>query len=198
MPEDDHDKAAKGSPKKRRQPGGKEEQPTKKKYWGLSKKQLIGCGAGAALLIVVIVAVLIIRFVGSPAGENGSAKDNPEITYIEDPEGVLSGATMPLKPFVVNLLSEGTFLLLGMTLEFFDLELPPYVEQRIPSIRDAIIKVVSAKRPDELLTLKGKEQLRRELVTAINKILDPENPVANIYFTRFTVQSEKIADADRG
>jgi flagellar protein FliL len=193
MLEDDRDKDAKELPKRRKRSGDEEKQPAEKRYWGLSKKQLIGGASGGALFVVIIAAVIIIQVAGGQTGETSSAND-VQITYLEDPDGVLSGAVMPLKPFVVNLLSEKTFLLLGMTLEFFDLEPPRYIDQRVPSIRDAIIKVVSAKKPEELLTLKGKEQLRRELIVAINKILDPENPVANIFFTRFTVQSEKITE----
>ena len=56
-------------------------------------------------------------------------------------------------------------------------------------INDAIIRVLSSKTTEAVLSPDGKEQLKEELVEAINDAsgLD-EAAVANVYFTDFIIQ----------
>lgn len=66
---------------------------------------------------------------------------------------------------------------------------PPGIEPREPMIKDAIIRVLSAKTADEVLTSAGKETLKDELIEAINEAIEmDDNPVVGIYFTEFIVQ----------
>ncbi len=54
-------------------------------------------------------------------------------------------------------------------------------------IRDVIINTISAKTSDDLLSVSGKEELKHELITAINRALN-RNLVKKIYFTEFIIQ----------
>ncbi len=54
-------------------------------------------------------------------------------------------------------------------------------------IRDVIINTISAKTSDDLLSVSGKEELKHELITAINRALN-KNLVKKIYFTEFIIQ----------
>lgn len=68
-------------------------------------------------------------------------------------------------------------------------ELPPLLKSREPMIRDAIIKVLSAKRAEQVLSVEGKDQLKEELIEAINEASGIEEPaVVNVYFTDFIIQ----------
>lgn len=53
--------------------------------------------------------------------------------------------------------------------------------------RDAVITVLTSKRFVDLISDDGKVNLKKELKSALNKVLG-ENKVANIYFTSFAVQ----------
>jgi flagellar protein FliL len=67
--------------------------------------------------------------------------------------------------------------------------LPSVIMAREPMIKDAIIRVLSSKKVEELLTSDGKEKLKEELVEAINEAIGlEESPIVNIYFTEFIIQ----------
>ncbi len=66
---------------------------------------------------------------------------------------------------------------------------PGHLGKREPMIRDAIIKVLSSKKTDELLSPDGKDRLKEELIEAINEASGmEEGPIVNIYFTEFLIQ----------
>jgi flagellar FliL protein len=60
------------------------------------------------------------------------------------------------------------------------------LKRREPQLKDLIISSVSSRTRLELLTEKGKEKLRRELINKINETF--ERPVKTIYFTDFLVE----------
>ena len=67
--------------------------------------------------------------------------------------------------------------------------LPPLMEGRKPMIRDAVIRVLAAKKTVEVLSPDGKESMKQELIEAINEALGlDEGPVVNVYYTEFIIQ----------
>lgn len=69
------------------------------------------------------------------------------------------------------------------------LALPPLMAEREPVIRHAIIKTLSSRRSEDILSTEGKEELREALIVAINEaISEDESPVTQVYFTEFVIQ----------
>ncbi len=67
--------------------------------------------------------------------------------------------------------------------------LPAIIQEREPMIKDAIIRVLSSKTAQEVLSAEGKEKLKEELIEAINEAIGLEEaPITNIYFIEFIVQ----------
>lgn len=67
--------------------------------------------------------------------------------------------------------------------------LPPQLKEREPMIKDAIIRVLSSKRAEQVLSPEGKEQIKEELLDAINDATGlQEPPFVGVYFTEFIVQ----------
>jgi flagellar protein FliL len=66
--------------------------------------------------------------------------------------------------------------------------IPPILKAREPAIRDAIIRVLSARKSEDVLSLEGKDKLKEELIEAINDAAGTEPVVTNIYFSDFIVQ----------
>ena len=65
----------------------------------------------------------------------------------------------------------------------------PHMAKKDAQVRDAIIRVLSSKKVDEVLTIDGKEQLKEELVEALNEALGTAEPsIRAVYFTEFIVQ----------
>jgi flagellar basal body-associated protein FliL len=65
----------------------------------------------------------------------------------------------------------------------------PLMTARQPMIKDVILRILSSKKPEEVLTAEGKEKLKEELIEGIIEAIGlEEEPVVNIYFTEFMVQ----------
>ena len=70
-----------------------------------------------------------------------------------------------------------------------DAGLTGYLKQREPMLRDAIIRALSSRRPEEVLTQDGKERLKEELIETINEAIALDEPaVQQIYFSEFIIQ----------
>jgi flagellar FliL protein len=99
------------------------------------------------------------------------------------------GPMIDLESFIVNILDEqGTrYLKAAITLETDQEKTATEVKERLPQIRDAILLLVGNKTFGELSDLQGKLQLRADLTSRLNQILQT-GKVARIYFTEFVVQ----------
>lgn len=102
---------------------------------------------------------------------------------------VVIGETVPLDEFLINLadtdsshylkITIGLGLVQGKTAELF--------KDKVPQARDAVVMVLSAKTLSQVSTVSGKEELKKELLTAINKEVG-DNSVGAIYFEGFATQ----------
>jgi len=64
-------------------------------------------------------------------------------------------------------------------------------ELLIPKIRDEIFMIISSKSYNELNSTSGKVSLKEEIMMRVNEILNErigEEPISNVYFTKFLIQ----------
>ena len=148
------------------------------------------------LIIGIVVVVLILGGVGAffalkggATEEDGEevAADEEEVTEEAGEHGDLPGAILPLETFIVNLQVKGSFLKAGISLQFAEPELPAHAEEEMPKIKDSIIRVLSRKSHQEILSVEGKEKLKDEIRMTVNQALNTED-VVGVYFTEFIVQ----------
>ena len=67
--------------------------------------------------------------------------------------------------------------------------LPEFMAHKETQIKDTVIRVLSSKHTDEMLTGEGKERLKEELVEGVNEAVGLEDPAVNrIFFTEFIIQ----------
>lgn len=67
--------------------------------------------------------------------------------------------------------------------------LPEAMSEKMPVIRDTIIRILSSKKSEEVLTSDGKQALKEELIEGINEAMGFDEPVVvNVYFTEFIIQ----------
>lgn len=119
-------------------------------------------------------------------GSSNLVKDNSELEYLDTRTEILN-----LNPFIVNLAGSSgeRYLKVKMQLEvnkklseeFYDNPLC------LPKIRDKILMILTTKTIDEVLDLKGKILLRKEIIVHLNELLK-KGTVKNVYFTEFVVQ----------
>lgn len=165
-----------------------------------SKKKLIIIIAVVAILLIGGAAAFLLKGKKAPAEGEGEEKQAEEERHL---------ATAELPTLIVNLSETSNFLKVKILLEY-DPEilakagaaegggekeegkgsaLPGALGVREPMIQDAVIKVLSAKKASDVLTVEGKEQIKEELIEALNEAsgLD-EPPIVSIYFREFIVQ----------
>ena len=182
----------------------KEEQAAPEADEGGSKKKLI-----LIIGIGVVVALLLggVAFMMLGGKKDGEAKK--EGAAAEAKAGGGHGAAAPaggghggdgkggpagpanmynLDAFIVNIYDgqELRYLKLKIELEMAG-DFKAEVDSRLPPIRDAILVLLSTKTLQDIHEVQGKNQLREEILAAINKVLPP-GKVSKVYFTDFVVQ----------
>ncbi len=174
-------------------------------------------GKSKLLIIIVVVVLLIVAGVAvkmfvlggkkkpvekkeateqqAAPQEEAAPPPAPEPTYAPVNESNL--VPVVVGPLIVNLADVGGDRYLKIKLVL--LEVPQAAEKEKKEgekegislqdaiIRDTIITVLSSKTSDDLLSVSGKEELKNELITAINQALG-RNLVRKIYFLDFIIQ----------
>lgn len=168
---------------------------------------------GKKKLIIIIAAVVLLLGGGGAFMMMGGEKKEGDEEHHEEPEKIYE--TVKLDTFIVNLSENTTFLKTTILIEYDPSllissgasggsakggghaggseppkgGLPPAMEKRKPMITDAVIRVLSSKKSSDVLSPEGKEQLKQELIEAINEAIGLDDaPVVNIYFTEFIIQ----------
>lgn len=158
----------------------------------LSKKKkilLIILGAVALVLMVGIGGVIYL-VVHKPAA------NQPYLPEGEAGSGMgESNQTPPiyekLDTFTVNLADQQSYLQVQMDLKVADSETKEKIKERMPDVRDALLRLLSSKSAEELSTPEGKEVLAKEVQKAINRIIGVRRAsqgVKGVLFTAFIIQ----------
>ena len=151
-----------------------------------ASRKLLYLGIGGVFALLVLVGCALFLLTGEEEKKDLSQEET--VLYVEDQDGVLTGALYKMRPFVINLGSVDSFLLMSIQIEFFDFVLPEDLQSRLPALRDAVIRVASDRPPKRLLSRASKDRLRVELINEMNKSLGKENPIIDLYFLDFTIQ----------
>ncbi|MSM40262.1 MAG: flagellar basal body protein FliL [Geobacter sp.] len=165
---------------------GKEEQAP------ASKKKLFII-IGAAVGVVILAVVLVLTLGGGSKKEGGGEAKAEKKAGSHGGGGAegapVAGTVFPLEPFIVNIYDgqEVRYLKVKVEFEMSGPEVKPEIDARQAPLRDAILVLLTTKTLQEIQDLQGKNQLREEILAAVNKILPP-GKVTRVYFTDFVVQ----------
>lgn len=150
------------------------------------------------LIIIIGAALVVLLIVGGVAGffllkkkEVPEEKQDPglEVPVPELNQSSTIGPMVDISEFIVNIISDDAnhYVKASLTIELSNEEVQEEVKKRMPQIRDSILLLVGNKTYEELQDLQGKKQLKAELTSKINGILQA-GKVKAIYFTDFVVQ----------
>jgi len=94
-----------------------------------------------------------------------------------------------LDTMIVNLADQGgrRYLRVALQTELKTEASIGKLNDRLPQVKDALLKILSSRRFDDVNSTEGKNLLRDELIAKLNEILKDES-VSNIYFTEFVIQ----------
>lgn len=148
------------------------------------------------LAILVIVNLVLTLGVGGAVGymfvtqskaepaAAGTAGVADDVELPPEPVGTYS-----FEPFIVNLMDAANirYVKVKMEVELSSTEVEEEIELRKPQLRDMVNAILSNRTYGELLGVRGKTQLREELLRRMNQSLT-EGEITRIYFTEFVVQ----------
>lgn len=94
-------------------------------------------------------------------------------------------------PFVVNLAGDSgiKFVQVSVQIRVATTEAVNAIKKHNPAIRDAMIMLISTKTPQQMNSRQGKEELRKQALEAIRKVLETQHVV-------FTHTTEDKQDSD--
>jgi len=124
---------------------------------------------------------------GAGAAGGGEHGGTAEGATKEAPKA--EGLMYPIDPFTANLAQgEGPkrYIRISLVLKFSKETKKDEVDARKPQISDAIISMLNAKKPEELLKKEGKEYLKEEIKTAINNFL-VDGHLEDIFYVGFQI-----------
>ena len=140
-------------------------------------------GGSKVVLIGVLAAVIGAGAAGGGWYFLGRKPANAE-EHVAKPEPVKAPAYLPMETMVVNLADPGgeRFAQLGITVELADDKAANKIKSFLPSIRSAILLLVSQRTSEELLTRPGKEKLARDIAGEVARPLGfiPPEPVKEV------------------
>jgi flagellar FliL protein len=149
-------------------------------------------------IVLVGIGVLLLAGIGVGAmlflKEDPPAADEAAVAATEKPSRVAEPIYQGLDPdFVVAFRDPKTVRFVKLAIEVMarDDDVIEDVKLHMPAIRDRVIILLSNKSEDSLLDTEGKEQLREEVLTAVQDVLKEntgEPGVEAVYFTNFVMQ----------
>lgn len=163
---------------------------------GNKKKMFIIIGAAVAAVVILGVVAFMLM---SKGDSGGKGKEGEAKTETKAEGGHEGGATAEkggaaatniyvLEPFIVNIYDGQELRYLKVKVE---MEMAGAVkgdlDARLAPMRDAILVLLSSKTLQDIQDLQGKNQLKEEILVAVNKIITPAK-IAKVYFTDFVVQ----------
>jgi len=150
---------------------------------------------GAAVAVAVVLGVVAFMLMGKgDKKEKGKEEAKTEAKAEGGKEGggkegaAAASNIYPLEPFIVNIYDgqELRYLKVKVELEMAN-AVKGDLDARLAPIRDTILVLLSSKTLQDLQDLQGKNQLKEEILVAINKTITPAR-IAKVYFTDFVVQ----------
>lgn len=151
-------------------------------------KKFIYIGVGVVLLIGIGVGVMLFLKEEPPAEGEELAAVEEKAAKVADP--LYQG----LDPdFVVAFQEPQTSRFLKLAIEIMtrDDDVIEAVKMHSPAIRDRVLMLLSSKNEAELMPAEGKEQLRAEVLEAVQAVLEENTgsgDVEAVYFTSFVMQ----------
>ena len=167
-------------------------EPTKKdatpESTGRKKKLIIIIGVSALVLILLLGggAFFFLKKSHTDEEKHDPGKDVP-VPSLDQAASI--GPMVDISGFIVNIISaDGNhYVKASLTLELTNPTVKDEITKRMPQIRDAILLLVGNKTFEELQDLEGKKQLKAEIMSKLNGILQT-GKIKAIFFTEFVVQ----------
>lgn len=150
------------------------------------KTILLGVGAVA---VVVGSSVGSSMYVATYVVEHTAGATHEEKTESTD-DAEHPPIYVELDPFIVNFMQDAALRYLQLTVQVMsrDNTVVESINSHMPEIRNALILLLSGHSYADLVTREGKEAIREQIKSEVNRILAREPGVEDVYLTGFVMQ----------
>lgn len=151
------------------------------------------------LMMVIMAVVAIVMLSGDDEEPRGKVPTHQTTPLQENTTNGVStnrtnhisvGPLYPISPpFIVNLVTQSgrRYLKASITLELSTDKLKNEIAVKSAIVQDTINEILSSKSIEEIVTSKGKERLKGEIVNRINEFL-ADGKIESVFFTEFVIQ----------
>lgn len=158
---------------------------------------------GKKMLIIILAVVILLVVAGAGAAFFLLKKQGADEQADEEDAAPAKAAKidpkspptfLPLDNMVVNLADPGgnRFAQVGITLQVDNQATSDAIKVFMPSVRNAVLLLLSQRTTEELLVVQGKEQLAADIIAEVSRQLGYEgrrqNPIQAVLFSSFIVQ----------
>jgi len=162
-----------------------EEKKSKSTKKGLFNSSPLIKWAGIMVIVLVISYFMVEKVLTPMFLSPKSEKPKPPPVDIKKKIGPIYN----FEPIIVNLNEEGArrYLKVSLSLELSNTKVIKEIDLLKPRLLDSLITLLSSKSLKDIEDVKGKENLRREIVFKFNRQLNTGR-VVNVYFGEFMIQ----------
>lgn len=159
-------------------------------------------------LLFILIGVVVLALAGAGGAffilkKNTAANEDSEETSHSTKEthsARVPPTFLPLESMVVNLADPGgnRFAQLGITLQVDDAKAAEAMKTYMPSIRNAILMLISQRTSENMLQMEGKEKLSIDIVREVSRVMDyplPESDAADAEHSDKPAKKKKRATA---
>jgi len=144
-------------------------------------------------VLLIIIAVLVLAIGGAGGWYFFLRPGHKAGQEAEAPKKIVPPTFVNLEPFTVNLLEENGdhYLQVGIVYQVHDSKTVDAMKTYMPVLRNRILFTLSSKRPSELASLEGKNQLVKELIAAARQSIPgdaAEGGVKGAFLSSFVIQ----------
>lgn len=150
---------------------------------GNKKKLLIIILAAVLLVVLAAGGAAVLLLGGKPQGEHAEE----QVEEVEEAVPIYER----LETFTVNLADQESYLQTEISLKLADQKVQERLKQRMPEVRDVLLRVLSSKTAEELITPEGKAELAKEIRKEVNGVIGAkkvDQGVKDVLFTSFIIQ----------
>ncbi len=132
-------------------------------------------------LLFILIGVVVLALAGAGGAfyilkKNTAVDEDGEVTSpsaTEDRASRSPPTFLPLEAMVVNLADPGgnRFAQLGITLQVEDSKTADAMKVYMPTIRNAILMLISQRTSENMLQMEGKEKLTSDIVRAVSEVM---------------------------
>lgn len=92
-----------------------------------------------------------------------------------------------MEDFTTNLSGTRVYFKGTIVLETSNKKIPKKFVEKNTELRDGIIQALIAKKPEDILDLKGQQKLRNEIKAIVSRVVDSDE-ITNVYFIDYIIQ----------